>query len=69
MLSPLALTLALVTLAPAADTPRYNVLWIDQVAMSADQLDLNVIPGAGRQISTDGAVFLNGVNVGLEGRW
>jgi hypothetical protein len=47
----------------------YNVLWIDQVAMSADQLDFNVIPGSGRQMSTDGDVFLHGVNVGLEGRW
>lgn len=47
----------------------YNVLWIDQVAMAADQLDFNVGSNAGRAISTSGDVFLHGINVGLEGRW
>ncbi len=47
----------------------YNVLWIDQVALAADQLDFNLGPTAGRNIATDGSVFLHGINVGLEGRW
>jgi hypothetical protein len=47
----------------------YNAMWIDQVAMAANQLDFNLGPTAGRTISTDGNVFLHGINVGCEGRW
>ncbi|MCC7085714.1 MAG: BBP7 family outer membrane beta-barrel protein [Pirellulales bacterium] len=47
----------------------YNVIWIDQVALAADQLDFNLGTNAGRAIATNGDVILHGINVGLEGRW
>lgn len=47
----------------------YNVLWIDQVALAANQLDFAINSGAGRTITSNGDVILHGINVGLEGRW
>ena len=47
----------------------YNLLWIDQVALAADNLDFNLVPTAGTGIDKRGDVFLHGINIGLEGRW
>jgi hypothetical protein len=47
----------------------YNLMWIDQVALAADQLNFNLGSTAGTHIEKRGDVFLHGINVGLEGRW
>jgi hypothetical protein len=47
----------------------YNMIWIDQVALAADNLDFNLSPTAGSGIDKRGDVFLHGINIGLEGRW
>ena len=47
----------------------YNLLWIDQVALAADQLNFNIGPTAGTGVDRRGDVFLQGINVGFEGRW
>jgi hypothetical protein len=46
----------------------YNLMWIDEVALAPDQLDFDV-SSAGTGIHTGGDVFLQGINVGLEGHW
>lgn len=49
----------------------YNVFWLTGVALAPDQWDFSAAtgPGAGTGIRGTGSVFLNGANVGLEGRW
>lgn len=47
----------------------YNLIWIDGVALAPDQLDFTNTPTSGKGVSTDGGLFLQGVNVGLEARW
>ena len=47
----------------------YNLIWIEGVALAPDQLDFTNTPTSGSEISTDGGVFLHGVNIGLEARW
>ena len=45
-------------------------MWIEGLALAPDQLDFNFAtsPG-GNQLQNGGAMFLHGVNVGLEARW
>jgi hypothetical protein len=47
----------------------YNVIWIDQVALAANQLDFAVNPTAGHNITSNGDIILHGINIGLEGHW
>ena len=48
----------------------YTVLWIDGLALAPDQLDFDFAASpSGNQLHNDGAMFLHGVNVGLEARW
>ena len=48
----------------------YNVMWIDGLALAPDQLDFNfAYSPSGNQLQNGGAMFLQGVNVGLEARW
>jgi hypothetical protein len=47
----------------------YNLMWIDQVALAADQLNFNLDPTAGTHVEKRGDVFLHGIDLGLEARW
>ena len=48
----------------------YNLMWIDGLALAPDQLDFNFATSpSGNQLQNGGAMFLQGVNVGLEARW
>lgn len=47
----------------------YNVIWIEGVALAPDQLDFTNTPTSGSGISTDGGIFLHGINAGVEARW
>ena len=47
----------------------YNLIWIEGVALAPDQLDFTSTTSGGSGISTDGGVFLHGVNAGFEARW
>jgi hypothetical protein len=47
----------------------YNLIWIDGVALAPDQLDFTNTADSGKEINTDGGLFLHGVNVGFEARW
>src|SRR6476659_1932876 len=47
----------------------YNLIWIEGVALARDQLDFTNRTTSGSGISTDGGVFLHGVNAGFEARW
>ena len=48
----------------------YNLIWIDGLALAPDQLDFNFATSPnGNQLQNGGAMFLQGVNVGLEARW
>ncbi len=47
----------------------YNLMWIEGVALAPNQLDFTNTPTSGTQLSTNGGVFLHGVNIGLEARW
>jgi hypothetical protein len=47
----------------------YNLMWLDQVALAADQLNFTLASGAGTQVEKRGDVFLQGIDIGLEGRW
>jgi hypothetical protein len=47
----------------------YNVIVIEGVALAPDQLDFTNTPTSGSGISTDGGIFLHGVNMGVEARW
>lgn len=48
----------------------YNVMWIDGLALAPDQLDFNFATSpSGNQLQNGGAMFLQGVNVGVEARW
>ena len=48
----------------------YNVVWIDGLALAPDQLDFNFATSpSGNQLRDGGAMFIQGVNVGLEARW
>ncbi len=46
----------------------YNLMWIEGVALAPDQLDFSSATDV-NQVSTNGGLFLHGVNVGLEARW
>jgi Putative beta barrel porin-7 (BBP7) len=47
----------------------YNLMWVDQVALAADQLNFTLASDAGTHVEKRGDVFLQGIDVGLEGRW
>jgi hypothetical protein len=47
----------------------YNLIWIEGVALAPDQLDFSNSSGSGRELDSDGGIFLHGVNIGLEARW
>ena len=47
----------------------YNLMWIDQVALAADQLNFNLGPTAGTHVEKRGDVFLHGIDIGVEARW
>jgi hypothetical protein len=46
----------------------YNLIWIEGVALAPDQLDFSAATDV-TQLSSNGGLFLHGVNVGLEARW
>jgi hypothetical protein len=48
----------------------YNVLWIQGLALTQNQLDFNFATSpSGNQLNRSGGLLLHGVNVGLEARW
>ena len=47
----------------------YNLIWVEGVALAPDQLDFSAQIPAGNQLSSNGGLFLHGVNVGVEARW
>jgi hypothetical protein len=48
----------------------YNVMWIEGLALAADQLDFNFATSpSGNLLNANGGLFLHGANVGLEARW
>ncbi len=47
----------------------YNLIWLEGVALAADQLDFTNNPGSGSDLRDDGGVFFHGVNAGVEARW
>lgn len=47
----------------------YNFFWLSGVAVPVDQLDTTDVLGNTATINTNGSVFLNGVQFGLESRW
>ena len=47
----------------------YNFFWLSGVAVPVDQLAKTDIGTATATIDTNGSVFLNGVQFGLESRW
>ena len=47
----------------------YNLMWFDQVALAADQLNFTLASNAGTHVEKRGDVFLQGIDIGLEGRW
>ncbi len=47
----------------------YNLIWIEGVALAPNQLDFTNTSTSGTRLSTNGGVFLHGLNVGLEARW
>ena len=47
----------------------YNLIWIEGVALAPNQLDFTNTFTSGTRLSTNGGVFLHGLNVGLEARW
>ena len=46
-----------------------TLMWIDGLALAPDQLDFNFGTTNGSQLQNGGAMFLQGVNLGLEARW
>jgi hypothetical protein len=48
----------------------YSAMWIEGLALAPDQLDFNFATSpSGNVVYNSGAMFLHGVNVGLEARW
>lgn len=47
----------------------YNLIWVEGVALAPNQLDFTNTPTSGTQLSSNGGVFLHGLNIGLEARW
>jgi hypothetical protein len=47
----------------------YNFFWLSGVAVPVDQLNTTDVLGNTATINTNGSVFLNGVQFGLESRW
>lgn len=48
----------------------YSLLWIEGLALAPDQLDFDFASASGgSQLHNGGAMFLHGVNVGIEARW
>jgi hypothetical protein len=47
----------------------YNLIWLEGVALAADQLDFTNTPGSGSDLRDGGGVFLHGVSTGVEARW
>jgi hypothetical protein len=48
----------------------YNVIWIQGLALAADQLDFNFANSTGGNgLNRDGGLLLHGANFGLEARW
>ena len=46
----------------------YNLIWIEGVAVAPGQFDFTDTPASGTATNFDG-LFLQGVNLGVEGRW
>lgn len=48
----------------------YTAMWIEGLALAPDQLDFDFASATGgNQLHNGGAIFLHGVNVGIEARW
>jgi hypothetical protein len=48
----------------------YGLMWIEGLALAPDQLDFDFGSATGgSQLHNGGAIFLHGVNVGIEARW
>lgn len=47
----------------------YNFFWLSGVAVPADQLSTTDLLGGTATINTNGSVYLNGLQFGLESRW
>lgn len=47
----------------------YNFLWVEGVALAANQMDFTDTASSGTGTNTTGGVFMHGANVGLEARW
>jgi hypothetical protein len=47
----------------------YSVMWMNNVARAADQLDFTNTPSSGTGLNSHSNAFLQGVNVGVEANW
>jgi hypothetical protein len=47
----------------------YNLIWLEGVALAADQVDFTNTPDSGSDLRDGGGVFLHGVSTGVEARW
>ena len=47
----------------------YNAIWIGGVALAPNQWDFSTATDAGTTLVSNGGIFLNGANLGLEARW
>lgn len=47
----------------------YNLIWLQGVALAADQWDFTNTAASGTRLVGDGGIFLHGANLGLEARW
>jgi hypothetical protein len=47
----------------------YNLIWINGVALAAQQVDFTNTATSGTNVAVNNGLFLHGVNVGLEGHW
>jgi len=47
----------------------YNLMWIDGLALAADQFDFTNTDVSGTALVTGGGIFMHGANFGLEARW
>lgn len=47
----------------------YSLMWIQGLALAPNQMDFTFTSTSGTGLNTDGGLFLQGANVGLEARW
>jgi len=47
----------------------YNFIWLQGVALAADQWDFTNTDTSGTALAGDGGIFLHGANLGVEARW